>query len=62
MPIVAVDGPSVVNDTLDGGTGTDTASYSASLTAVLASLASLSSMGEGSDTFVVGVEEPARLF
>ena len=62
MPIVAVDGPSVVDNTLDGGTGTDTASYSASLTAVLASLASLSSMGKGSDTFVVGVEEPARLF
>jgi Ca2+-binding RTX toxin-like protein len=46
----------VGNDTLDGGTGTDTASYSASLTAVSASLATLSSTGEGSDTFVVGVE------
>jgi N-acetylglucosamine-6-sulfatase len=45
------------NDTLDGGTGTDTASYSASLTAVSASLATLSSTGEGSDTFIgIGVE------
>jgi Ca2+-binding RTX toxin-like protein len=43
------------NDTLDGGTGTDTASYSASLTAVNASLATNSSTGEGSDTFL-GVE------
>ena len=45
----------VGNDTLDGGFGTDTASYSASLTAVIASLATNSSTGEGSDTFV-GVE------
>jgi probable HAF family extracellular repeat protein len=45
----------VGNDTLDGGTGTDTASYSASLTAVTASLATNSSTGEGSDTFL-GVE------
>ncbi len=43
------------NDTLDGGLGTDTASYSASLTAVIASLATNSSTGEGSDTFL-GVE------
>src|ERR687896_760293 len=43
------------NDTLDGGIGTDTASYSASLTAVNASLATNSSTGEGSDTFI-GVE------
>jgi Ca2+-binding RTX toxin-like protein len=46
----------VGDDTLDGGTGTDTASYSASLTAVSASLATNSSTGEGSDTFV-GVEK-----
>jgi len=45
----------VGNDTLDGGLGTDTASYSASLTAVTASLATNSSTGEGSDTFL-GVE------
>jgi arylsulfatase A-like enzyme len=45
----------VGDDTLDGGTGTDTASYSASLTAVSASLATNSSTGEGSDTFL-GVE------
>jgi Sulfatase/RTX calcium-binding nonapeptide repeat (4 copies)/Domain of unknown function (DUF4976)/Bacterial Ig domain len=45
----------VGNDTLEGGTGTDTASYSASLTAVNASLATNSSTGEGSDTFL-GVE------
>jgi Ca2+-binding RTX toxin-like protein len=43
------------DDTLDGEIGTDTASYSASLTAVNASLATNSSTGEGSDTFV-GVE------
>jgi Bacterial Ig-like domain/RTX calcium-binding nonapeptide repeat (4 copies)/FG-GAP-like repeat/WD40-like Beta Propeller Repeat len=42
----------VGNDTLDGGLGSDTASYSASLTAVNASLATNSSTGEGSDTFV----------
>jgi Bacterial Ig-like domain/FG-GAP-like repeat/RTX calcium-binding nonapeptide repeat (4 copies) len=42
----------VGDDTLDGGLGTDTASYSASLTAVNASLATNSSTGEGSDTFV----------
>jgi Tol biopolymer transport system component len=46
---------SVGNDALDGGLGTDTASYSASLTAVIASLATNSSTGEGSDTFS-GVE------
>jgi glucose/arabinose dehydrogenase/PKD repeat protein len=45
----------VGDDTLDGGFGTDTASYSASLTAVIASLATNSSTGEGSDTFL-GVE------
>jgi N-acetylglucosamine-6-sulfatase len=45
----------VGDDTLDGGLGTDTASYSASLTAVIASLATNSSTGEGSDTFL-GVE------
>ncbi|HKH37120.1 MAG TPA: calcium-binding protein [Rubrobacter sp.] len=45
----------VGNDTLDGGLGTDTASYSASLTAVTASVATNSSTGEGSDTFL-GVE------
>ena len=45
----------VGNDTLDGGLGTDTASYSASLTAVIASLATNSATGEGSDTFL-GVE------
>jgi glucose/arabinose dehydrogenase/PKD repeat protein len=43
------------NDTLNGGTGNDTASYSGSLTAVTASLATNSATGEGSDTFV-GVE------
>ncbi len=42
----------VGNDTLDGGLGTDTASYSASLTAVVASLAANSATGEGSDTFL----------
>jgi hypothetical protein len=42
----------VGNDTLDGGLGSDTASYSASLTTVNASLATNSSTGEGSDTFV----------
>jgi hypothetical protein len=42
----------VGNDTLDGGLGTDTASYSPSLTAVTASLATNSSTGEGSDTFL----------
>jgi Ca2+-binding RTX toxin-like protein len=42
----------VGNDTLDGGTGADTASYSASLTAVSASLTTNTSTGEGSDTFV----------
>lgn len=41
----------VGDDTLDGGLGADTASYSASLTAVTASLASNSGSGEGSDTF-----------
>jgi bacillolysin len=46
----------VGDDTLDGDIGTDTASYSASLTAVNASLATNSSTGEGSDTFV-GVEK-----
>jgi Ca2+-binding RTX toxin-like protein len=46
----------VGNDTLDGGLGiADTASYSASLTAVTASLATNSATGEGSDTFL-GVE------
>jgi hypothetical protein len=45
----------VGNDTLDGGLGTDTASYSASLTAVIATLATNSATGEGSDTFL-GVE------
>lgn len=45
----------VGNDTLDGELGTDTASYSASLTAVIASLATNSSTGEGTDTFA-GVE------
>jgi len=45
----------VGNDTLDGGLGTDTASYPASLTAVIASLATNSATGEGSDTFL-GVE------
>jgi subtilisin family serine protease len=45
----------VGNDTLDGGAGTDTASYSASLTAVTASLATNSSTGEGSDSYL-GVE------
>ena len=45
----------VGNDTLDGGLGIDTASYSDSLTAVTASLATNSSTGEGSDTFL-GVE------
>src|SRR5918995_446111 len=45
----------VGNDTLDGGIETDTASYSASLTAVNASLATNSSIGEGSDT-LAGVE------
>jgi glucose/arabinose dehydrogenase/Ca2+-binding RTX toxin-like protein len=45
----------VGDDTLDGGLGTDKASYSASLTAVTASLATNSSAGEGSDTFS-GVE------
>jgi serralysin len=45
----------VGNDTLDGGLGTDTASYSASLTAVIASLATNTATGEGSDTFL-GVE------
>jgi hypothetical protein len=43
------------NDTLDGGLKTDTASYSASLTAVIASLAAGTATGEGSDTFI-GVE------
>jgi Ca2+-binding RTX toxin-like protein len=46
----------VGGDTLDGDIGTDTASYSASLTAVNASLATNSSTGEGTDTFV-GVEK-----
>ena len=46
----------VGNDALDGGLGTDTASYSASLTAVVASLATNSSTGEGSDTFL-GIEK-----
>jgi Ca2+-binding RTX toxin-like protein len=46
----------VGSDTLDGGAGTDTASYSASLTAVTASLATNSSTGEGSDSFL-GVED-----
>jgi RTX calcium-binding nonapeptide repeat (4 copies) len=46
----------VGDDTLDGGLGiADSASYSASLTAVTASLATNSSTGEGSDTFL-GVE------
>jgi Ca2+-binding RTX toxin-like protein len=43
------------NDTLDGGTGADTASYSPSLSAVTASLATKTATGEGSDTFL-GVE------
>jgi Kelch motif/RTX calcium-binding nonapeptide repeat (4 copies) len=43
------------NDTLHGGLGIDTGSYTASLTAVSASLATKSSTGEGSDTFS-GVE------
>jgi hypothetical protein len=43
----------VGDDTLDGGLGiADTASYSASLTAVTASLATNSATGEGSDTFL----------
>jgi Ca2+-binding RTX toxin-like protein len=46
----------VGDDTLDGEIGTDTASYSDSLTAVIASLATNSSTGEGSDTFA-GVEK-----
>jgi len=46
----------VGDDTLDGDIGTDTASYSTSLTAVNASLATNSSTGEGTDTFV-GVEK-----
>jgi Ca2+-binding RTX toxin-like protein len=45
----------VGDDNLDGSLGTDTASYSASLTAVVASLATNSSTGEGTDTFA-GVE------
>ncbi len=45
----------VGEDILDGGLGTDTASYSASLTAVMASLATNSATGEGSDAFA-GVE------
>jgi Ca2+-binding RTX toxin-like protein len=45
----------VGDDTLDGGLGTDTASYSASPTAVTASLATNSATGEGSDT-LLGVE------
>ena len=46
----------VGNDTLDGGLGiADTASYSASLTAVNASLATNSATGEGSDIFL-GIE------
>jgi Tol biopolymer transport system component len=45
----------VGDDALDGETGTDTASYSASLSAVIASLATNRSTGEGSDTFA-GVE------
>jgi hypothetical protein len=45
----------VGNDSLDGALGTDTASYSASLTAVNASLATNTSTGEGSDTFL-GIE------
>src|SRR5215207_5028585 len=44
------------NDTVKGDIGTDTASYSTSLTAVNASLATNSSTGEGTDTFV-GVEK-----
>jgi glucose/arabinose dehydrogenase/Ca2+-binding RTX toxin-like protein len=43
------------DDTLEGGNGTDSVDYSGSLTAVSASLATNSSTGEGSDTFV-GVE------
>jgi hypothetical protein len=43
------------DDTLEGGTGNDTGSYSASLTAVSASLATGSATGEGSDAFL-GVE------
>ena len=39
------------DDAIDGGLGTDTASYSASLTAVVASLATNSATGEGTDTF-----------
>lgn len=42
----------VGNDALDGGPGADTASYSASLTAVIASLLTDTATGEGSDTFV----------
>jgi Ca2+-binding RTX toxin-like protein len=38
-------------DTLDGGGGTDTASYSGSATAVVASLATGTATGEGSDSF-----------
>jgi Ca2+-binding RTX toxin-like protein len=45
----------VGDDALDGGFGTDSASYSTSLTAVIASLATNSATGEGSDTFL-GVE------
>jgi Ca2+-binding RTX toxin-like protein len=41
----------VGDDTIDGGLGTDTASYSASLTAVVASLATNSATGEGADAF-----------
>ena len=39
------------NDALDGGLGTDKPSYSGSLTAVVASLATNSATGDGSDTF-----------
>jgi len=42
-------------DLLDGGSGVDTASYSTSLTAITASLATNSATGEGSDAFV-GIE------
>ena len=45
----------VGDDTLDGGPGKDTVSYSASFTAISASLATNTAMGEGSDTFS-GVE------
>jgi hypothetical protein len=45
----------VGDDSLEGGVGIDKASYSASLTAIIASLDTNSATGEGSDTFS-GVE------